>query len=83
VRDARVREEARIIQAEVQKLVRDVGRLGERVARLDGHFRQAQEDVAQIRTSTEKITKHGARIEALEFADAEAAPPNLRAVQTV
>jgi DNA recombination protein RmuC len=82
VRDARVREEARIIQAEVQKLVRDVGRLGERVARLDGHFRQAQEDVAQIRTSTEKITKHGARIEALEFADAEAAPPNLRAVQT-
>ncbi|WP_046862266.1 DNA recombination protein RmuC [Microvirga massiliensis] len=82
VRDARVREEARIIQTEVQKLVRDVGRLGERVARLDGHFRQAQEDVAQIRTSTEKITKHGARIEALEFAEADAEMPSLRAVHT-
>jgi DNA recombination protein RmuC len=82
VRDARVREEARIIQTEVQKLVRDVGRLGERVARLDGHFRQAQEDVAQIRTSTEKITKHGARIEALEFAETDATMPSLRAVHT-
>jgi DNA recombination protein RmuC len=72
VRDARVREEARVIQAEVQKLVADVARLGERVARLDGHFRQAQEDVAQIRTSTEKITARGARIEALDFDESEA-----------
>jgi DNA recombination protein RmuC len=78
VRDARVREEARVIQAEVQKLVADVVRLGERVARLDGHFRQAQEDVAQIRTSTEKITARGARIEALDFDESEAVASGLR-----
>ena len=59
VRDARIREEARVIQVEVQKLLEDVGRLGERVGKLDSHFRQAQEDVAQIATSAEKIIKRG------------------------
>ncbi|MEZ0169600.1 DNA recombination protein RmuC [Microvirga sp. TS319] len=72
VRDARIREEARVIQVEVQKLLEDVGRLDNRVAKLDAHFRQAQEDVAQIRVSTEKITRRGERIETLEFEDDDA-----------
>ncbi|WP_230532676.1 DNA recombination protein RmuC [Microvirga roseola] len=72
VRDARIREEARVIQVEVQKLLEDVVRLDGRVAKLDAHFRQAQEDVAQIRVSTDKIVKRGERIEALEFEDGEA-----------
>ncbi|WP_414473298.1 DNA recombination protein RmuC [Microvirga sp. M2] len=72
VRDARIREEARVIQVEVQKLLEDVGRLDNRVAKLDAHFRQAQEDVAQIRVSTEKITRRGERIETLEFEDGDA-----------
>ena len=72
VRDARIREEARVIQIEVQKLLEDVGRLDSRVAKLDAHFRQAQDDVAQIRVSTEKIAKRGERIEALEFDDGDA-----------
>lgn len=72
VRDARIREEARVIQVEVQKLLEDIGRLDSRVAKLDAHFRQAQDDVAQIRVSTEKIAKRGERIEALEFEDSEA-----------
>lgn len=67
--DARIREEARIIQTEVQKLLGDIGRLTERVGKLDTHFRQAQEDVAMIRTSTEKIAKRGQKIETLEFDD--------------
>ena len=33
------------------------------------------DDVAQIRTSTEKITKRGQRIEALDFEESGAAPP--------
>ena len=61
-----------MIQVEVQKLLEDVGRLGDRVAKLDTHFRQAQDDVAQIRTSTDKIAKRGQKIEALEFEDGEA-----------
>ena len=69
VRDARIREEARVIQVEVQKLLEDILRLGDRVTKLDTHFRQAQDDVAQIRTSTDKITKRGQKIEALEFDD--------------
>jgi DNA recombination protein RmuC len=74
VRDARIRDEARVIQTEVQKLLADVGRLSERVGKLDSHFRQAQDDVAQIRTSAEKIVKRGQNIEALEFDDQPSKP---------
>src|SRR5829696_7157457 len=74
VRDAKIRDEARVIQTEVQKLLEDVNRLSERVGKLDSHFRQAQDDVAQIRTSAEKIVKRGHKIEALEFDDGPAKP---------
>lgn len=69
VRDARMREEARVIQVEVRRLLDDVGRLRERVEKLDTHFRQAQEDVGQIRISAEKISRRGEAIGALEFDD--------------
>lgn len=72
VRDARIREEARVIQVEVQKLLEDVERLDARVAKLDTHFRQAQDDVSQIRVSTDKIVKRGQKIETLEFDEGDA-----------
>ena len=72
VRDARIREEARVIQVEVQKLLEDVERLDARVAKLDSHFRQAQDDVSQIRVSTDKIVKRGQKIETLEFDEGDA-----------
>ncbi|TVR07874.1 MAG: DNA recombination protein RmuC [Salinarimonadaceae bacterium] len=71
-RDARIREEAQVIRREVGRLVEDVGRLTERVDKLDQHFRQAQDDVSQIRVSAEKIARRGRRVETLEFADEEA-----------
>lgn len=74
VRDARIRDEARVIQAEVGKLLEDVTRLGERVGKLDAHFRQAQEDVSQVRISAEKIARRGQKIEALEFEDGPQTP---------
>ena len=74
VRDARMREEAQVIQSEVGKLLADVRRLGERAEKLDQHFRQAQDDVAGIRTSAGKITSRGERIVALDFDDAKAEP---------
>lgn len=67
VRDARMREEAQVIQTEVGKLLDDVRRLGERVEKLDTHFRQAQDDVGAIKTSAGKITGRADRIGALEF----------------
>ncbi|MGN6764381.1 MAG: DNA recombination protein RmuC, partial [Rhizobiaceae bacterium] len=52
----------------------DVSRLDERVRKLQGHFALTQKDIEQILTSTDKVTKRGQRIEALEFG-AEAPHP--------
>jgi DNA recombination protein RmuC len=72
VRDAHMRDQAHVIQAEVGKLLEDVRRLAERTAKLDNHFRQAQEDVGQIVASSEKITRRGERIDTMDFAQGEA-----------
>jgi DNA recombination protein RmuC len=86
VRDARVRDQVHDIQREVQLLVQDVGRLRTRVTKLDTHFRHAQEDVAAITTSTEKITRRGDKIEQIDFAQdgcdvAQLVPPRLAAAE--
>jgi len=75
VRDQRMRAQAHLIQTEVRHLLTDVARLRERVGKLDGHFRQAQEDVAQIATSSDKIAKRGERIDQLEFSEPQAVKP--------
>jgi DNA recombination protein RmuC len=69
VRDALVRDQAHVIQAETRRLVEDVLRLRARAENLDGHFRQAQEDVAALLASTEKIARSGQRIDRMEFRD--------------
>ena len=66
-RDARLQDSARFVRAEVGKLVADVRRLVERAVKLDLHFRQAQEDVAGVALSAEKIGRRAGRIEAVEF----------------
>ncbi|MEW6435924.1 MAG: DNA recombination protein RmuC [Pseudomonadota bacterium] len=67
VRDARVREQAHVIQVEVRRLVEDVTRLRQRVGKLGAHFGQVQEDVAGIVISADKIAKSGERIDLLDF----------------
>ena len=62
VRDARIREEAHLIQSEIARLVDDVRRLGERAGKLEAHFRQAQEDVAGLVASADRIVRRGRRI---------------------
>ena len=78
-KDARMREAAHEIRTEVGHLMGDLERLRERVLKLQQHFGQASDDVAQILTSADKITKRGGRIEALEF-DSEEAPREARLV---
>jgi DNA recombination protein RmuC len=78
-RDARMREAVVEIRTEVGHLTGDIERLRDRVLRLQQHFGKANEDVAQILISTDKITKRGGRIEALEF-EGEDAPRDERAV---
>lgn len=77
LKDARMREQAHLIQGEVIRLMEDVSRLDDRVRKLQAHFLQANKDVDLILTSTEKVTKRGAKIEALEFG-AEAQPAEER-----
>ena len=68
LKDARMREQAHLIQGEVVRLMEDLSRLDDRVRKLQAHFSMAQKDVDLILTSSDKLTKRGARIEALEFA---------------
>jgi len=69
VRDARVREQAHMIQTEVRHLVADVSRLHERIGKLQNHFRQVGDDVTGALVSSEKIAKRGERIDAMDFAE--------------
>jgi DNA recombination protein RmuC len=71
LRDAAMREQAHLIQDEVAKLLDDARRLGERAAKLETHFRQAQDDLAGLTTSVEKIAKRGERIVAMEFSESQ------------
>jgi DNA recombination protein RmuC len=71
-KDARMREAADRIHAEVGHLMDDLRRLNERVLKLQQHFSHANEDVRQILISAEKIEKRGARIQEVEFDDANA-----------
>ena len=70
LRDARMRQQTAVIQAEILRLMDDITRLDTRVSKLSSHFGQAQEDIRQIQISTGKISQRGEKIGALEVADA-------------
>ena len=70
-RDARMREAADKIHAEVGHLMDDIERLNHRVLSLQRHFGQANEDIRQILISAEKVEKRATRIREVEF-DGEA-----------
>jgi DNA recombination protein RmuC len=67
LRDVKMREQAHVIQKEVRELLLDVGRLDERVRKLQMHFQQAGNDIGDILISSGKVTRRGERIEAMEF----------------
>ncbi|MGE0845869.1 MAG: DNA recombination protein RmuC [Flavobacteriaceae bacterium] len=73
LRDQRMREQAHIIHKEVGLLADDVRRLNERVDKLKTHFGQANRDIDDILTSTEKIVKRGGKIRELDFGGEERA----------
>ena len=77
MKDARMREAADQIRDEVMHLADDLGRLRERVQKLQTHFTQANEDVRLIAVSAEKIDRRAERIKDLEFDGDDAAiePP--------
>ncbi|MDQ7250615.1 DNA recombination protein RmuC [Dongia sedimenti] len=69
LRDVSMREQAHVIQAKVRELLKDIERLDERVDKLQTHFGQVNEDVRQIRISTDKVTKRAEQIESVELED--------------
>jgi DNA recombination protein RmuC len=81
LKDSRMRDQAHVIQKEVGLLLSDVNRLDSRVGKLETHFRQADENIRQVRISAEKITRRGDRIQEIEVGADEtveaATPPTL------
>jgi len=83
LKDAQMREQAHVIQAEVGKLLEDVMRLDDRVNKLKGHFAQAEKDIRDIETSTSKIARKGERIKEVELEDpAQLSPPSETTLQS-
>lgn len=62
MKDARMREQAHLIQAEVGLLLDDVRRLDERTLKLDKRFKLAESAVDEILKSTSGIMRHAERI---------------------
>nr|CBI80116.1 conserved hypothetical protein [Bartonella sp. 1-1C] len=67
MKDARMREQAHLIQSEVVRLMEDFERMDMRVRSLQKHFYKTSEDIEAILTSSSKIMKRANRIEAFEL----------------
>jgi len=67
LRDARMSEQAGLIQIEVTKLLEDVGRLDERVQTLRKRFDSANKAIEDVEISKRQIVAKGNKIEAIEL----------------
>jgi DNA recombination protein RmuC len=76
LKDARMREQAHLIQGEVSRLMDDLGRLDERVRKLQSHFALTARDIEQIVTSTEKVSKRGQKIRDMDLGPEQADHPD-------
>ncbi len=86
LKDGRMKEQAGLIQKQVELMLNDVRLLDERVGKLKTHFRQAGEDIDGIATSSGKITDRGQKIKDVQLEDddspeeLEAPRPHLKEV---
>ena len=71
LKDARMHQQAAVIQKEVGRMIEDVRRLRERVGKLQTHFGQTEKDVQDIITSADKIARHGERIANVDLGRAD------------
>ncbi len=70
-KDAQMRAAADRIRHEVAHMINDVGRMRERVLKLQQHFTQSGEDLRQILISSEKVERRASAIEELDFGEDE------------
>lgn len=71
LKDARMREQAGVIQKEVGILTDDIGRLDDRIDSLGKHFKQANEDIDGIKISSTKISRRIQKIEDIQLGEGE------------
>ncbi|MSO53949.1 MAG: DNA recombination protein RmuC [Rhodospirillales bacterium] len=67
LKDAKMREQAGLIQKEVEILLVDVRRVAERADNLEKHFSMAVKDVHELQISTDKVEKRAAKIGEVEL----------------
>ena len=75
LKDVETRKQIHVIKDALGKLAKDFNRFDERMQKLATHIRQAGEDVAEVQTSSRKITAHFQRIEAAQLDELPAALP--------
>jgi DNA recombination protein RmuC len=73
LKDGRMKEQAGLIQKQVELMLNDVRLLDQRVGKLKTHFRQASEDIDGISTSSGKIIDRGQKIKNVQLEDDDAA----------
>ena len=67
IRDSETRRMAHVIKDELSKLAKDFARFDERMKKLAAHIGQANQDVTDVRISSDKISKRFAQIERVEL----------------
>src|SRR6201985_472779 len=82
MKDARIRDAADQIRTEVVNLGDDLGRLRERVLKLQKHFGDVNEDITRIWMSADKTEKRAGRIEELDFSNPDTPTEAPRLVKT-
>ncbi len=69
LKDAKMREQAGVIQKEVGVLIDDIGRLDGRIESLSRHFKQANDDIDNIKISSSKIARRIQKIEDIQLGE--------------
>lgn len=69
LKDAKMREQAGVIQKEVGILIDDIVRLDSRIDSLGRHFKQANEDIDNIKVSSGKIGRRIQKIEDIQLGE--------------
>ncbi len=79
MKDARMREQAHLIQREVGLMMKDVQLLEDRATKLDRHFKLTEKDISDLLTSTSRIGKRAGKISDVDVEpqslEADAKPP--------
>jgi DNA recombination protein RmuC len=77
LKDVETRKQVHIIKDELGKLGKEFGRFDQRMQKLADHIRQAHEDALDVHTTSQKISRRFAVIEAVEMVGVQAVPLEL------